>query len=414
MEETYTPKPPRLCPACGSAVADGFDACPVCGQLMPSPQAAPSVAQSAGPDPRMTAPYMYGIPEGSTIVQDRKDYFEHYLPRQQYHGIVTMTLIAQFITLLLGLYILTGGANNNPVMFIAHSVIMSVLAFWVLQRMDVTSGVIYTVYTCIFFFVSLAVFDLAFFYPAIATVVSLITLVKSQQSWKAYQRAPIPMTILSDDEKKRTEKTKRGYRITLIVLAVILIVMGGVFFWLKSEEDRQYADYTVGEVNGDTYVNDFAHITFTLPDGWDYLTEDELKDMNDEFFGYEYDPEGCAALVSADNGNEDNFEYITVYVTRHERVELAEDYIKSVRDEIKFAYGGLDGVKVDCEFLDDVTLNGVTYEVLHTVYTYTDGVNSITYDEYILVQRIGAMTFEIYIQPNEDHSYAEILACFQP
>lgn len=405
MEQNYTPKPPRICPVCGSAVADNFESCPTCGSPMPG-----GATQNAGTAQAPFGPGFapYDIPEGSTIVRDRKEYFEHYLPRQHYNNIIIMALITQLITLFLGVDILLGNANNVPILFIAHAVIVTALGLWLMAKTDLASSVVTLVYTCLFFFISLMAFDTAYWYPIVAAVLAVVAVVKGDQNWKAYQLAPIPLVLISDEEKKRAGKTQRIYRIVAAVLAVILLALGGVMVWQDLEESKLYEGYTVGEVSGNVYTNDFADIVFTAPSDWYIMNEEELEDYNEEYNGYLYDDESYATILYADRGEEEAYEFMSIDVTRHEREAVAEEYFDEIFDYIDGSQDYYNNT-ADSEKLENVLIGGAEYQVIHTYYS---GGDSLPYHEYILVRTLGALTYEIYFYPAFETTYEEFLACF--
>ena len=414
MEQNYTPRPPRICPGCGSAVADGFDNCPTCGYAMPTQQGTAPMTQQpplvTPTQPQGQGYYPYEVPEGATIVSDRKTYFSHYLPRQQYNGIAVTTVLSLICALLVGVIISFGGANNVPALFLFNTVAMTALSFWLLEKMDLASSIVYLVYTVIFFFVSLATFDHAYFYPIIAAAIALAGVVKGEQSWKAYQRAPIPMAAMTEGDEKSFQKKKRDYRIALILLAVILLLGSVLMFYFKSVEEAQHEGYTVGEVNGDTYTNDFAGIHFTAPKGWYTLDQKELEEYNLDYFGFSYDPESYAILMYSMNSDdfseiEDTYEYVVLYTTKHGRKQLADDYYDGLADELKGYYGDY----VSLKELASVDMNGVTYRALHVHYYDEEGTDL---HEYILVGTKGCYTFELYLYPEGDTTYEGLLSCF--
>ncbi len=417
MEQNYTPRPPRLCPGCGSAVADGFDNCPTCGYAMPaqqSPNPAPKQPPLVTPTyPQGQGYYPYDIPAGATIVSDRKTYFAHYMPRQQYNGIAVAAVVSLIFALVIGAIISFGGANNTPVLFLFHTVAATVLAFWLLEQMDIASSVTSLIYTVIFFFVSLAVFDHAYFYPIICSAIALSSVAKGNQNWKAYRARPIPMAALTEDDVKSFQKKKRGYRIAIIILAVILLAASVLMFVFKNEENAMNEGYTVGEVNGNTYENDFAGISFTTPEDWYLLNEDELENYNVETFMFQYDPETYATImyaVHADDASnlDETYEYVIVYATKHGRKALADDYFDSLKKEWEDTDTYFD-FSVTSKELDSVEMGELTYRVLNNYYVGENGEN---FHEYILVATKGCYTFEIYLYPEGNTTYEDLLSCF--
>ncbi len=415
MEQNYTPRPPRICPGCGSAVADGFDNCPTCGYAMPTRQGAAPMTQQqplvTPTHPQGQGYYPYEVPEGATIVSDRKTYFAHYLPRQQYGNIATMAVLSLVAAIIIGAMILLGASNNIPALFLFNTLAVTALSIWLFEKMDIASSVVCLVYTVIFFFVSLAVFDHAYFYPIIAAVIALTGVVKGNQSWKAYQRAPIPMAAMTAEDEKKHQKRQKGYRIAIIALAVVLVAMSVVMFVFKSNEEAQHEGYTVGEVNGDTYTNDFAGINFTAPKGWYTLDQEELEEYNFAYFGFSYDPESYAILMYSMNSDdfdkiEETYEYMVLYTTKHGRKQLAEEYFDGLIDEMKSYYGDY----VTMEELESVDMNGITYRVLHT--HYQDEETDTDFHEYILIGTKGCYTFELYLYPEGNTTYEDLLACF--
>ena len=391
MDQSYNPQPPRICPACGAAVADGFEQCPTCGQSMPQ--------QPAGQWNPTT-----DVPQGGMIVKDRKTYFEHYLPRQLYNNIILMAVLTQFITLILGLNVFLGMANNVPVLFIIHTLIVSALGFWVLEKADVASTVVSLIYTVLFFFISLVAFDIAYWYPIVAAVFALVAVVKGNKNWTSYQITPTPVAELSEEEKKLSGKTKKTYRIVAAVMAGVLLVMGGIMSWMKIRDDAKYENYTVGEVSGNVYTNEFAGITFTAPEGWTFMTDQELEEFNLYMFDMLYDPMTNAAIMYAENSKNDGAEFIIFYVTKHAREAVAEDYFDNVAREIKKN-------TVNVQKLDDKVIGGMTYQVMYAEYSYEDGSGL---NEYTLVSHYGRYTFEIYVNPPKGMTLDQFLSCFAP
>ncbi|MBE6586714.1 MAG: hypothetical protein E7645_09420 [Ruminococcaceae bacterium] len=402
MSENYTPKPPRICPVCGSAVADTFDVCPTCGSAMPAAQTAPQAPQTSAQEIPMAA----SLPEGATIIKDRKTYFNFYLPRQLHNNLTLMAVLAQLVSLFLGTEILLGEANNLPFLFIAHTFIITALGIWVLEAMDIASTVTTLVYTVVFFFVSLIAFDSAYWYPVVAAVLALIAAVNGNKNWRSYNLSPIPLAELSPAEKKTAGKTKTVCRMIAIILAVVLLVMGAVMVFQGIEENKLYEGYSDGHLSGNTYQNDYAGITFEAPKGWLMMNQEELDEYNIALFGFSVGE--SYALAYADNGaeSEADYAYAIVYVTKYGRPAEAEDSFDELMEYNRNFYGS-----ELTEELESVTLNGITYRVCHSIYSdETYG----TYDEYILMRTLGRYTYEIYLYPNEDTSYSELLDCFVP
>lgn len=47
----------------------------------------------------------------------------------------------------------------------------------------------------------------------------------------------------------------------------------------ENADNAEDNELVLGEINGDTYTNSFAELSFTLPDGWAFATETELEEM---------------------------------------------------------------------------------------------------------------------------------------
>ncbi len=59
-------------------------------------------------------------------------------------------------------------------------------------------------------------------------------------------------------------------------LALLLALVMVLSFAACSSNDEEKLDHIRGTVDGSVYTNDVAGISFTAPDGWAYLSDDEL------------------------------------------------------------------------------------------------------------------------------------------
>lgn len=147
-------------------------------------------------------------------------------------------------------------------------------------------------------------------------------------------------------------------RVLLCAAFVGLTVACGIFFYrYQLREYKKYEDFSLGAWTDSTYQNDFAKVSFELPDGWTKWDDAALAEKNASSFpgSAENEARFCYWL----DGPEDAQSYLELYKQSRENYTV-KDYIQVVYENRKAAY---DKAAVDYAFGQNFTLewNGESY-----------------------------------------------------
>jgi len=63
------------------------------------------------------------------------------------------------------------------------------------------------------------------------------------------------------------------------ILLVFCILFWTILFGYVIIDDIKTRSAFPGNIDGDTYTNEFANLSFELPDGWEYVTTEEIEDL---------------------------------------------------------------------------------------------------------------------------------------
>lgn len=185
----------------------------------------------------------------------------------------------------------------------------------------------------------------------------------------------------------------------------------------KEEEEKKPAkkEFSLGEVSGRTYENDFIGIGCRLPAGWTYLDEEELKEMNNisaELLGDDlleaYAKASAAYAMMATSGSVENcnLNVEKVAQAKLDALDIVENYEKLLpMMEQMFENMGAENIVLE---ITTVKLDGKTFDCMHSSLT----LNGVDMVQYTISMKCDGYMANLALTATDDEGLEEILDCF--
>lgn len=184
----------------------------------------------------------------------------------------------------------------------------------------------------------------------------------------AFPPSSFPDDGLTKEGTKNQSNNKNTGMIIGIVATVLLILMfigmyaekyaqnrvetddSSIAYEEKDKESEKEIVYSKGIVSGTTYESEFLDVRFTIPEGWAFRTEDEIK----EFAGEDALGDVEMSIVNLASGESVHF-FCEPMPTRNATME-------QVKNALKENYGKAGAMYIDD--LEDVEIAGKKYAVM--------------------------------------------------
>lgn len=186
----------------------------------------------------------------------------------------------------------------------------------------------------------------------------------------------------------------------------------------EDEKKDESKEFSRGIVTEDTYTNDYSGVNFELPEGWRFMSDDEIRqnmgnglniagsDLDADTMARKsiYDCAACNMLTG------ENIIFAYEDLSRFADGVTADDYVNASKKVMSMTMPG-----VETEWDDDVqkcTLGGMDFDVYTLELTFTD--YNISVKEEINVRRTGDyMLLITYSTGDPDSSLTDFAGCFK-
>lgn len=185
--------------------------------------------------------------------------------------------------------------------------------------------------------------------------------------------------------------------IALLMCLVMIPAVGCTKQDVKYAEAPEKVNAEKGAWEGDVYKGGFTGLTFTLPQGWEKVTEEELSEAMGEKDGITYD----MMCQNESTGSHVMISYEELLKTAGKSSITEEDYLKIVSDNLY-------NMGFDVSDISETTLCGKTF---YLVRAYGEG-DGFRVNQYSLVRYEKGYMISVIINAVNDDSFESISSNF--
>lgn len=206
--------------------------------------------------------------------------------------------------------------------------------------------------------------------------------------------------------------------ITALLLAVVIAAAGLLLPGCQGSSDSKESAQRIGfgEWKNDSYANDFVDVKFNLPDGWQYMTKEELAELMNISLEHSEDEADALETLARCNimlaYNEDNTETIQIMaenlsVSGYMEMTV-EEYLNARTDELDAYYSERNTTHEISKF---ETIKIGKHEYIAVTVTLPDTTNGVV--QFHAVRRSGNYMINVMINVSDSAELEAVTTCFE-
>lgn len=202
--------------------------------------------------------------------------------------------------------------------------------------------------------------------------------------------------------------------------AAISEIMGEATGTANAGTNEDGVAFSIGEWDGNVYTNDFAELTFTTPDDWTHLNEEELAELMSISLENTVDNDLAAKIaemstsyalmaMSADSTSNAQVMFENLAVTGNKSMEPAA-YINIVAAQLKSQYASTYGFDTQIGDIETYTIGGNEYSSILLV---LESEGTPVMEQMYLVRKIDKYMASIALTALDHAGIEAMLECFE-